>query len=83
MVNRKVNGAIKRKTNRTREKEDEILKNVIKVLSESPSPKSTQEIADELNTSWHPIQTRCLSLQILGKVTGFRIGRMNLWQIKK
>lgn len=66
-----------------RKKEDILESGIIKSLSKSINPKSTQEIADEVNKPWHSIQTRCLRLQLNNKITGFRVGRINLWQIKK
>jgi len=76
---------IKSKIDRTvnRKKEDVLELEIVKSLSNSVNPKSTQEIADEINHPWHSIQTRCLRLQISNKVMGFRVGRINLWQIKK
>ena len=76
---------IKSKINRTinRKKEDVVEAEIIKCLSSSINPKSTQELADEINRPWHSIQTRCLRLQLNDKVNGFRVGRINLWQIKK
>ena len=73
MVNRTVN----------RKKEDELEARIIKCLSNSINPKSTQEIADEMDKPWHSVQTRCLRLQLNDEVIGFRVGRINLWQIKK
>lgn len=72
-----VNSAINRK------KEDPLIKGILDVLSKNSNPESTQEIADKLNKPWHSIQTRCLRLQLENKLNGFRVGRMNLWQIKK
>jgi hypothetical protein len=66
-----------------RKKEDEVTTEIVKSLSNSVNPKSTQEIADEIQHPWHSVQTRCLRLQINGQVIGFRVGRINLWQIKK
>jgi hypothetical protein len=66
-----------------RKKEDEVTTEIVKSLSNSVNPKSTQEIADEIKHPWHSVQTRCLRLQINGQVIGFRVGRINLWQIKK
>jgi hypothetical protein len=73
MINRAIN----------RKKEDSLIKGILEVLSQNSNPESTQEIADKLNKPWHSIQTRCLRLQIESKLNGFRVGRMNLWQIKK
>ena len=66
-----------------RKKEDVLEIEIVKSLSNSVNPKSTQEIADEISHPWHSIQTRCLRLQLNNKVIGFRVGRINLWQIKK
>jgi hypothetical protein len=61
---------------------EELDKSILKFLSGLKEPVSTQDIAIKLGKPWHSIQTRCLTLQIKGKVSGFRIGRINLWQIK-
>lgn len=76
---------IKSKINRTvnRKKEDVLELAIVKALSVSINPKSTQEIADEIKKPWHSIQTRCLRLQLNNQLIGFRVGRINLWQIKK
>jgi hypothetical protein len=62
---------------------DQLKKEIIFYLEKEELPKSTQDIAETLSRPWHSIQTRCLTLQIAGKLTGFRVGRVNLWQIKK
>ena len=77
MTNSKIDSTINRK------KEDEVTLKIIKSLSNSSNPKSTQEIAEEIQHPWHSIQTRCLKLQLNDKIIGFRVGRINLWQIKK
>ena len=76
---------IKSKINRTinRKKGGDLSESILAVLSGDLNPKSTQEIADILQKPWHSIQTRCLKLQIENKLNGFRVGRMNLWHIKK
>ncbi len=66
-----------------RKKEDRVRKDILDVLSKSLNPISTQEIADKISRPWHSVQTRCLKLQIAGKINGFRVGRMNLRQILK
>ena len=63
-------------------KEDKLKKEIIEILQKESQPISTQDIAERLARPWHSIQTRCLRLQIEGEVNGFRIGRINLWQIK-
>lgn len=77
MINSKINRTVNRK------KEDVLEVEIVKSLSNSINPKSTQEIADEIKKPWHSIQTRCLRLQINNKLTGFRVGRINLWQIRR
>ena len=77
MIKSKIKSTVNRK------KEDVLEVEIIKSLSNSINPKSTQEVADELRKPWHSIQTRCLRLQLNSKVIGFRVGRINLWQIKK
>ena len=59
---------------------DGVLEEVLKTLRASSKPMATQEIADFINRPWHSVQTRCLKLQIENKITGFRVGRINLWQ---
>lgn len=77
MIKSKIGSTVNRK------KEDVVTTEIVKVLSNSITPKSTQEIADEIKHPWHSIQTRCLRLQLNDSIIGFRVGRINLWQIKK
>ena len=77
MIESKINRTINRK------KGGDLSESILAVLSGDLNPKSTQEIADILQKPWHSIQTRCLKLQIENKLNGFRVGRMNLWHIKK
>lgn len=70
--------------NRKKEKRgDRVREDILVVLSKSINPISTQEIADKISRPWHSVQTRCLKLQLENKINGFRVGRMNLWQILK
>jgi hypothetical protein len=77
MIKSKIDSTVNRK------KEDVVTIEIVNSLSNSVSPKSTQEIADEIKHPWHSVQTRCLRLQLNNQVIGFRVGRINLWQIKK
>ncbi len=61
---------------------DNLRKNILKIIQKNANPISTQDISTELQKPWHSIQTRCLRLQIENKITGFRVGRINLWQAK-
>ncbi len=64
-------------------KQDRVQIDILDTLSKNLNPISTQEIADAIIKPWHSVQTRCLKLQLQGKINGFRVGRMNLWQIIK
>jgi hypothetical protein len=75
---------VDRTINRKKEKgDDRVQLDILGALSKSLNPVSTQEIADKISKPWHSVQTRCLKLQLEGKINGFRVGRMNLWQIIK
>jgi hypothetical protein len=60
-------------------KEDVLKREILKVIRKNSAPISTQDISLELKKPWHSIQTRCLMLQIENKISGFRVGRINLW----
>lgn len=72
-------------TNRKNKKEkiDNVQEDIFNTLKSTPHPMATQEIADIIKRPWHSVQTRCLKLQINNKIIGFRVGRINLWQINK
>lgn len=61
---------------------DGLKKSILKTLEKNQTPISTQDISIKLKKPWHSIQMRCLRLQIENKITGFRVGRINLWQSK-
>ena len=56
---------------------------VLKVLSEAKTPISTRDIALKIGRAWHSVQGHCLRLQIAGKINGYRISNLNVWEIKK
>jgi len=56
---------------------------ILKQLSANTRPLSTSDLCAELGKAWHTIDRACLMLQIDGKVDGFKVGKMNLWQLKK
>ena len=62
---------------------DEVKEDILEVLEASEQPLSTQDIAEKLGRPWHSVQTRCLKLQIENRINGFKVGRVNLWMIKK
>lgn len=63
-------------------KEDNLRKDILKLIQKNSSPISTQGISLTLKKPWHSIQVRCLRLQLDNKISGFRVGRINLWQSK-
>jgi len=74
-------GTLGRTINRKKKrKKDVVSEAIVKVLASAVQPMATQEIADAIGRPWHSVQTRCLQLQISGKLRGFRVGRINLWQ---
>ena len=85
MVERMSKGTLKRTINRKKKKGkvDIVLEDILITLKSANQPMATQEIADSISRPWHSVQTRCLRLQIAEKIIGFRVGRINLWQVKK
>ena len=63
-------------------KTDKLRNDILSFLNTINNPISTQEIAESVKKPWHSVQTRCLKLQLDNKINGFRVGRINLWQIK-
>ena len=61
---------------------DALKKDILIYIKGNSNPISTQDISLKLEKPWHSIQTRCLKLQLDNKITGFRVGRINLWQTK-
>ena len=60
----------------------DIDKAILKVINSSDRPVSSREIALKVGRAWHSVNTHCLRLQLSGKVNGFVVGRMNLWEKK-
>ena len=56
---------------------------IIQVLNASKTPISTRDIAVKIGRAWHSVQGHCLRLQIDGKIIGYRISNLNVWEIKK
>ena len=57
-----------------------IRSSILKIIQESENPVSTLEIGNRIGRAWHSIQAHCLKLQLEGKVRGFKVGNMNLWE---
>tara|TARA_Y100000034_G_C6591135_1_gene256804 strand:- start:87 stop:311 length:225 start_codon:yes stop_codon:yes gene_type:complete len=64
-------------------KKEELKEKIVELLRSSDNPLSTSDISSKITKAWHTIDRACLMLQIDGKVEGFKVGRMNLWKIKK
>ena len=58
-----------------------IRSNILDVLGKTEKPVSTQEIGTAIGRAWHSIQGHCLKLQLEGRITGYKVGNMNLWVI--
>ncbi|MBI4451227.1 hypothetical protein HY642_04590 [Candidatus Woesearchaeota archaeon] len=56
---------------------------IITLLRSRGLPTSTRDLSVQTGRAWHSIQTHCLRLQLDGKVDGFSVGGMNLWQLKR
>lgn len=56
---------------------------ILKVLQESKIPVSTRDIGIKIGRAWHSVQNHCLRLQIEGKITGYRISNLNVWEMGK
>lgn len=56
---------------------------ILKALVAADRPMSTLEISRKIKVSWHPVTSHCLKLQVEKQISGFKLGRMNVWQIVK
>ena len=56
---------------------------ILEVLKNTKIPVSTRDIALKIGRAWHSVQGHCLRLQIDGKIFGYRISNLNVWEIKK
>jgi hypothetical protein len=56
---------------------------ILTVLQNSSKPISTRDIALKIGRAWHSVQGHCFRLQLAGKITGYRISNLNVWEIKK
>jgi len=60
-----------------------INREILRVLKQSKQPVSTREISLKTKRAWHSVNAHCLKLQLQGKVNGFRISNINVWELKK
>ena len=58
-------------------------RDILKVLTSSKTPVSTRDLGIKIGRAWHSVQTHCLQLQLAGKINGFKISNINVWELKK
>jgi len=56
---------------------------ILQVLKQSSRPISTRDIALKIGRAWHSVQGHCFRLQLDGKIIGYRISNLNVWELKK
>jgi len=56
---------------------------ILTVLQSSSRPISTRDIALKIERAWHSAQGHCFRLQLAGKIIGYRISNLNVWELKK
>lgn len=56
---------------------------ILQVLSQSKTPISTRDIALKIDRAWFSVQSHCMKLQLQGKIIGYKISNLNVWEIKK
>ncbi len=58
-------------------------KDILKILINSKRPISTRDLALKIGRAWHSVQTHCLMLQLKGKINGYKISNINVWELKR
>ncbi len=61
----------------------EIDQEILNALKSSKNPISTRDLAIKINRAWYSVQTHCLKLQLKGKINGFNVTNINVWETKK
>jgi hypothetical protein len=62
---------------------NEIDQQILAALKEAENPTSTRDLALKINRAWYSVQTHCLKLQVKGKIKGFNVTNINVWELKK
>ena len=60
-----------------------IQRDILKYMEQQKRPVSTREVGLAINRAWHSVQNHCLRLQLAGEINGFRVGNMNLWELRR
>ena len=56
---------------------------ILASLRSSKNPLSTRDLSLKIRREWHAVQTHCLKLQLKGKLIGYTVTNMNVWEISK
>ena len=70
-------------TGKVKRRSQKIDKDILHILNSSERPVSTRDLALKIGRAWHSIQTHCLMLQLKGKINGYKISNINVWELKK
>jgi len=68
---------------RVKRRGESIDRAILKVLRKSERPVSTRDLGLKIGRAWHSVMGHCLRLQLAGKINGYRISNINVWEIKK
>ena len=55
---------------------------ILDTLRKAKNPLTTRDLALKIGRAWHSVQVHCLKLQLKGRVRGFMITNINVWEIK-
>jgi hypothetical protein len=61
----------------------EIDQEILSTLKTSKNPISTRNLSLKISRAWYSVQTHCLKLQLDGKINGFTVTNINVWETKK
>lgn len=56
---------------------------ILNTIEDSKNPLSTRDLALKIGRAWHSVQVHCLKLQLKGKINGFTVTNINIWELKK
>ncbi|HLC96948.1 MAG TPA: hypothetical protein VJH97_06520 [Candidatus Nanoarchaeia archaeon] len=55
-------------------------KDILQVLDSTEKPISTRDLGSRIGRAWHSVQSHCLKLQLAGKIKGYKISNINVWE---
>ncbi len=56
---------------------------ILNCLKAAKNPLSTRDMALRIGRAWHSVQVHCLKLQLNGKIEGFTVSNINVWELKE